>query len=77
MKRVIKSLSQKKQVLLLMERSEKSLIMPIIGVKACSLKRKNSCKSINHSLFLTFYRLGETLLQKETMALPDIVEVLG
>ena len=26
---------------------------------------------------LNIYRLGETLLQKETMALPDIVEVLG
>ena len=52
--------------------------MPSRDAENCFLIKKTSCKSktitvTNDSQF----RLGETLLQKETLALPDIVEVLG
>ncbi len=41
------------------------------------MKREIQSKSKYFSHLILYFRLGETLLEKETLALPDIVECLG
>lgn len=53
------------------------MTVPSRDAENCFLIKKTSCKSKTITVTNDQYRLGETLLQKETLALPDIVEVLG
>jgi hypothetical protein len=65
-----------KQELSLILRLERSSMGHTTNVKNYLMKRKILLPS-KIRFFNSFYRLGETLLLKETLALPDIVEVLG